>query len=184
MPPLIGVGAQFREEGARNVVFLEGDATCLPFADQQFDLVVSRFALHHIDDTRRAAHEMARVCRPDGTVAIVDMVCEPGESGRTHNHLERLRDPSHRLALGEQELLDTLREAGVQASVSGERRQPIAALDWLDRAKPGVQERAQVLQTLRSELDGGPPSGLRAMLADGETLTIEQRWLIAGGLRT
>ena len=33
-------------EGQRNVTFVRGDATDLPFPDDQFDVVISRFALH------------------------------------------------------------------------------------------------------------------------------------------
>jgi ubiquinone/menaquinone biosynthesis C-methylase UbiE len=54
------------DAGDRNVVFVEGDATRLPFASEQFDVVVSRFALHHVDDVAAAGREMARVCRPGG----------------------------------------------------------------------------------------------------------------------
>jgi SAM-dependent methyltransferase len=69
------------DAGDRNVVFVEGDATRLPFASEQFDVVVSRFALHHVDDVAAAGREMARVCRPGGAVAIIDLVAQDGEVG-------------------------------------------------------------------------------------------------------
>lgn len=181
-PEMLREGARAaREEGASNVIFMESDATRLPFADEQFDLVVSRFAFHHIDDPAQAAREMARVCRAGGTVAIVDMVSEPGEAGERHNALERMRDPSHSMALEETELVRILKEAEVAAAVLGERRQTIEAQPWLERAKAGAETRAEVIKGLRIELHDGHPSGLRASLDEKGTMTIEQRWLIVGG---
>jgi len=182
-PEMLREGARAaRQQDAGNVVFLAGDATQLPFADEQLDLVVSRFALHHITDAARAAAEMARVCRRGGTVAIIDMACEPGESGRRHNELERLRDPSHARALAEDELSGILIQAGVSAGTVGERRQRMPVTPWLDQAQPAQRERQRVLAALQAEIDGGPASGLRAGEEEGG-LRIEQRWLIVAGER-
>lgn len=154
--------AAVRHEARRNVVFVEGDATGLPFADGQFDVVGSRFAFHHIDAPGRAAAEMARVARPGGTVAVIDMVSEAGEPGARHNELERLRDPSHMRALEEHELLGALAAGGVEATVAAERRQRLPALPWLDRAASPDAPRERILAALRAEADGGRPSGMHA----------------------
>jgi ubiquinone/menaquinone biosynthesis C-methylase UbiE len=172
-----------RDAGDRNVVFVEGDATRLPLPDEQFDVVTCRFALHHIDDVAAAVGEMARVCRPGGTVAIIDMVAEPGEAGRRHNELERLRDPSHARAVEEPELIAVLTDAGVRASVLADRRQALPVGPWLDQSGPGDAERERVLAALHDEVDGGPPTGLHARRDDEAGLVIEHRWVIAGGVR-
>ena len=183
-PEMLAEGARaVRETGRSNVVFLEADATSLPFADEQFDLVVSRFAIHHIDDPALAAREMARVCRRGGTVVLIDMVRESGESGLTHNDLERLRDPSHRAALEEHELVEILTDAGISAQALSERHEQIAAHPWLGRAQPSESDREKVLKTLRAEADGSAPSGLHASVDADELLTVTQRWLIAAGRR-
>ena len=171
-----------RDAGDRGVVFVEGDATRLPFAAEQFDVVVCRFALHHIDDVAVAGREMARVCRPGGTVAIIDMVVEDGAVGERHNELERLRDPSHAGALDEDALVAVLADAGMAASVVAERRQALPVAPWLDQAAPGEADRERVLAALRAEADGGEPTGLHTH--DGDAgLVIEHRWLIVSGTR-
>jgi SAM-dependent methyltransferase len=167
--------------GTRNVVFVEGDATALGFAGGQFDVVVSRFAWHHLDDVARAAAEMARVCRPGGTVAVMDLASEPGAVGERHNALERLRDPSHTRALAEDELPAALAAAGVGAITLAERRAALPAEPWLDRALPDQAARAEVMAALRAEAeDGGPATGLHARAGE-RGLTIEQRWVLARG---
>ncbi len=50
-----------------------GDATALPVDDDAADLVTSFHALHHIVDWRAAVAEVARVLRPGGRFALVEM---------------------------------------------------------------------------------------------------------------
>jgi SAM-dependent methyltransferase len=159
-------------KGQRNVVFVEGDATNLPFPDDQFDVVVSRFAFHHFDEPGRAAAEMTRVARPGGTVAVIDMV----DGGRRHNELEILRDPSHTRALSERELLDLLPGATIVA----DRVQRIPAVPWMDRAASPDAPRSEVLNALYAEADGrGPATGMNASRGHQDELFVEQRWVIA-----
>ena len=49
------------------------DATALPVDDGTVDLVTSFHALHHIADWRAAVTEVARVLRPGGRFALVEM---------------------------------------------------------------------------------------------------------------
>jgi SAM-dependent methyltransferase len=60
--------------GEPNVRFEQGDLSRLPFDDEGFDLVFSRFVLVHVADPTRAMREMARVARPGGRVVAYDMV--------------------------------------------------------------------------------------------------------------
>ena len=48
----------------------EGDALSLPFADGEFDRVVAAEVLEHIPADIQAIHELARVLRPGGTIAL------------------------------------------------------------------------------------------------------------------
>jgi SAM-dependent methyltransferase len=48
----------------------QGDALGLPFADGEFDRVVAAEVLEHIEDDVAAVHELARVLRPGGTMAV------------------------------------------------------------------------------------------------------------------
>jgi SAM-dependent methyltransferase len=50
--------------------FLRGDALRLPFADDAFDLVVCSEVLEHLPDYESALEELARVCRPGGSLAV------------------------------------------------------------------------------------------------------------------
>ena len=52
------------------VEFREADAEALPFGDASFDTVLSVFGVMFAPDQERAALEMARVCRPGGTIGL------------------------------------------------------------------------------------------------------------------
>ncbi len=62
---------------ADRVEVRDGDARQLPFADDTFDVIVSRAVLHNIYDAaerQQALREIARVLRPGGYVALLDIV--------------------------------------------------------------------------------------------------------------
>jgi len=75
-PELLAAG---REQAARLGVTLEwreADAEALPFADKEFDVVIScvgvMFAPHH----QLCADELLRVCRPGGTLGLISWTPE------------------------------------------------------------------------------------------------------------
>ena len=75
-PELLAAGrAQAADQGVE-LTWDEGDAEALPYADGEFDVVMSclgaMFAPHHAD----AAGELLRVCRPGGTIALLNWTPE------------------------------------------------------------------------------------------------------------
>ena len=54
------------------VTFAEADAEDLPYPDGEFDAVTSSLGVMFAPDQERAAAELARVCRPGGTIAMVN----------------------------------------------------------------------------------------------------------------
>lgn len=63
---MLGVARRLHPE----IEWVLGDATNLPFEDATFDAVLCQAALMFVPDPGRAIAEMARVVRPDGTVAV------------------------------------------------------------------------------------------------------------------
>ena len=61
---------------AERVEIQDGDARSLPFADASFDVVLSSLVLHNIPSQtgrRQAVREIARVLKPGGHVALLDV---------------------------------------------------------------------------------------------------------------
>ena len=84
------------EQGIGNVSWERGDVGRLPYPDAAFDIVVTRFSMHHFLDPLAVLREMARVCAPGGRIAVVDMYAsdDPAKAAEW-NRAEKLRDPSH-----------------------------------------------------------------------------------------
>lgn len=61
-----------QSDGASQTCFVQGDAYCLPFADETFDFVWCAQSLITLDDPVAALREMRRVVREAGYVAILE----------------------------------------------------------------------------------------------------------------
>lgn len=99
--------------GLDNLTWVVGDAVPLPFADRSYSVVVSRYAFHHVLHPRAVFAEMARVTRPGGRVAVIDVYTTSPEQAEAYNRVERWRDPSHVRALSLNELTGLFRDAGL-----------------------------------------------------------------------
>jgi len=66
---------QAREKNRENsrVRFVCGDAQSMEFRSNSFDLVYCRMLLQYLKEKERAVSEMARVCKPGGTVLLQDL---------------------------------------------------------------------------------------------------------------
>ncbi len=91
--------AQFRKlAGERGVTVesVEAFAESIPLATASFDLVVCRLAAHHFSDLSKAMSEIARLAKPGGHVAIIDMEGDEHPALDALNHdIEVLHDPTH-----------------------------------------------------------------------------------------
>lgn len=70
-PGMIAEGRR-RHGGIPNLTFVEADATDLPFADDEFDVVTISFGLRNVVDVDKALQEMLRVTKPGGRLLICE----------------------------------------------------------------------------------------------------------------
>jgi SAM-dependent methyltransferase len=107
-----------------DVRFVEGDAEDLRFPDASFDAVLSIYGVMFAPDHRRAAAELARVCRPAGRIALASWTPD-GFIGETFRIFSRYLPPAPGLEppvrWGDQGYLDSL-FGHVAASVTSHRR--------------------------------------------------------------
>lgn len=91
-------------EGVRNVRFVEGDATRLPFDDESFDVVTSNYVYHNITGANKQdlLLETLRCLKRGGTFCIHDLM-SPRRYGDMQAFAQRLRDMGYRHV----ELIDT-----------------------------------------------------------------------------
>ncbi|NOZ06391.1 MAG: class I SAM-dependent methyltransferase [Chloroflexi bacterium] len=131
------------------------DAEGLPFPDDTFDLVTCRLGLHHFPHPRQAVAEMVRVCRPGGSVGLVDNVVPEDEgAGAFINQFEDYRDPSHFCEHPLSALRRFLEQGGAQVTHTEVEPKTMDFVAWAWRM--GVSEEGQA--HLRAMLDRAPPA--------------------------
>lgn len=64
--------ARLKDQGDGVISFVHGDATDLPFDDDYFDIVHTRYLLIHVAEQNKVLAEMARVTKPGGIVAVYE----------------------------------------------------------------------------------------------------------------
>jgi ubiquinone/menaquinone biosynthesis C-methylase UbiE len=98
--------------GLKNISWTTGDALSLPFPDESFTLVTTRYSFHHLLDTKTALREMIRVCKRGARLIVAD-VAIPAKKSAAYDRLEKLRDPSHTHALTEDEFTELFASSGL-----------------------------------------------------------------------
>lgn len=101
-----------REIG-RSIALIQMDAERLAFRDASFDTVAISMALCTVPDPEQAIQELARVCRPDGKIVMLEHVLSPT---RPIAWLERRFSPMQERTLGchlTRETVETARRSGL-----------------------------------------------------------------------
>lgn len=75
-PGMIEVGRR-RQAGVPNLVFVEADATKLPFGDDEFDAVTISFGLRNVNEPKQALAEFFRVTKPGGRLVVCEFSHPP-----------------------------------------------------------------------------------------------------------
>src|SRR5215510_3822948 len=153
--------------GQANVMFKEGSATALPFADACFDAVITRLSFHHFLEPSAVLKEMLRVLRPHGIVAIADVVsAEEPDKSELQNAIEALRDPSHVRMLTGSELMAMVAQAAVTIEWQETWEKPREFEEWLGIVTN--PERVAPLRTIvRALAMAGADAGMGLSLKDG-----------------
>ena len=172
---MIEQGRKFIEQaGIENISFQKGVVQDLPFDDESFDCVASRYAFHHFADPKPVISEMLRVCRTGGHVVIVDIVIPEESTGAEYNYYEWLCDQSHTRCLETSEFEAYFRLFGTHVISSRTRNIEEELIEWMDFSLTEKKNREEILRAVRDELCGGPKTGL-APYERGSVLCFRQR---------
>ncbi len=71
-PELLDAGEAAAEARGVKLEWIEADAEALPFADGEFDVVLSSLGAMFAPDHQRTADELLRVCKPGGTIGMIN----------------------------------------------------------------------------------------------------------------
>lgn len=172
---------QAERSGITNITFEEGFAEHLPYPDHAFDMIVCRFGVHHFQQPSVQLHEMSRVCKPGGSVGIIDLVSPSNERlAESYNYFERLRDSSHTVALSEEALTRLIADTGLTISRTDPREVEVNVELWLGLTKASKAVSNQIKDRLIKEIHGGSKTGMRPFMKNGELMFL-QTWFVVLG---
>jgi ubiquinone/menaquinone biosynthesis C-methylase UbiE len=181
-PEMLAEGRSEAERlGISNISFELGPAEDLPFPDSSFDMVVTRFSLHHFKSPEVALREMARVCRSGGSLVVIDIVAAEDEELAAHyNRVERLRDSSHTEALSPSRLQNLIQDAGIVITNYYSREVENSLDEWLDFAQAKAYARQEIVNLMQRELIGLGPTGMRPFINDDKIMFLHTWGIVVG----
>jgi ubiquinone/menaquinone biosynthesis C-methylase UbiE len=154
VPELLVLGRQqAAAAGLDRVVFVEGDATALPFDRDSFDLAACHRTLHHVARPELVLSELSRVTRMGGRVLVIDQIAPVDPlSAIELDRFERARDPSHTRLLPDADIRSMLDANGLVLRAS-RQEQEVRELDsYLDLAGCDGGERESAAAVAPSQL--------------------------------
>ncbi|EPL6454606.1 MULTISPECIES: class I SAM-dependent methyltransferase [Providencia] len=149
------VAKSAQERQLTNITTSKGTAEQLPFADNHFDRVISRYSAHHWHDVEKALREVHRVLKVGGKGIFIDVV-SPGHPllDIYLQTVEVLRDTSHIRDYSAGEWSGMFNNAGLFVSGVQSFRLPLEFTSWVERMrtpKPLVEAIRQFQNTLSDE---------------------------------
>ena len=153
--------AAAEREGLPQIEWLLGNAEQLPWDAAAFDLVTTAYSLHHIGNAAEAIREIARVLRPGGWLALVDVCVPDAPAGEAHfdadvnNAIEIARDRSHVRTFRPAEPHDLAGRAGLQVAKGQPGSRERSFDDWMQIAgwKPGDAAYAETRRLMEKNLE-------------------------------
>ena len=142
-----------KERQLSNITCQKGSAEKLPFPDEYFDVIVTRFSAHHWLSLQDALLEMKRVLNPQGTIIIVDVTAPSVALCDTAlQTMEILRDASHVRDYSLREWNRMLEEATLFVSNQTQWKLPIEFESWVKRINTPINR----IQALKDVIDVFP----------------------------
>lgn len=70
--PMLAIAQKKTAKAGASIPYIEGDGMALPFADNTFDAATAAFGLRNFANWQEGLHEMRRVLKPAGRLAILE----------------------------------------------------------------------------------------------------------------
>ncbi len=157
------------ERGITNITLKRGDVENIPFADSEFDRVVSRYSAHHWPDPQRALREIKRVMKKNSPsrsqFILADIVSSDMFTVDTYiQAIELLRDPSHVRDHTTAQWMAMLSGAGYGSELVYEWDVRLDFDSWVER----MRTPANSVAAIRSLLDGAPEEVRSALQVEAD----------------
>jgi ubiquinone/menaquinone biosynthesis C-methylase UbiE len=133
------------------IVLWDMNTLPLPFADNTFDIVFSRYAIHDVEFKGDLFKDIARIIRPGGKIQIVDMsIPNHDETALAfYNEIHSWKTRGERQIcwiVSEDMLTDLLKKSGFRILLKNWYRSKVSSKDWLKEDQIDQQRAGLLLQ--------------------------------------
>ena len=155
-----------QEKQLENINWKIGDVSNLPFNDNLFSMVVTRYSFHHLLKPKKVLEEMKRVCMPGGKILVIDVTPDVDKVD-TYNYVEKLRDSSHTRAFTFSELENLIKEVGLVNLKSEYHNLEMQLEKILQSSYPNPKDVGKIKQLYKEDLTKNN-LGMKSHLRNGE----------------
>ena len=167
-----------------NISIQEGKAEELPYKSGGFDFIASRLAIHHFEKPMLQLREMVRMCKPDHRIGVIDLIAPKNKRlAETYNRLERLRDPSHTIALSKEQMAKLLSDVGMIIEKFVVRDVEVDFQRWVQMTGTKPEAVEMLKEELLKGISDGSKTGMRPFMKKGD-LKFLQVWAVILGIKT
>lgn len=103
-------------EGLNNLDFVSYDGIQFPFEDESFDMVITRYALHHFPEIKNTFREISRVLKLEGTFFLSDPAPNDDDTERFVDAYMQMKKDGHIKFYTKEEWQEIGKEAGLSYS--------------------------------------------------------------------
>lgn len=82
-------------ENLSNLHFISYNGIYFPFANEEFDMIVTRYALHHFPLINDTFHEISRILKPSGTLFLSDPMPNDNDTERFVDAYMQMKKDGH-----------------------------------------------------------------------------------------
>ncbi|MDE5580703.1 MAG: methyltransferase domain-containing protein [Treponemataceae bacterium] len=111
-----------KKENIRNIRFVSYNGIDFPFVDSEFDMVISRYALHHFPDIHKSIFEVSRIIKQGGFLFISDPTPNANDICRFVDEYMQLKKDGHIKFYTKDEWLQICGKYGLQFKKSFESK--------------------------------------------------------------
>ncbi|MDQ6723026.1 MAG: methyltransferase domain-containing protein [Thermoproteota archaeon] len=155
-----------QEKQLENINWKIGDVSNLPFNDNLFSMVVTRYSFHHLLNPKKVLEEMKRVCMPGGKILVIDVTPDVDKVD-AYNYVEKLRDSSHTRAFTFSELENLIKEVGLVNLKSEYHNLEMQLEKILQSSFPNPKDVDKIKQLYKEDLTKNN-LGMKSHLRNGE----------------
>jgi ubiquinone/menaquinone biosynthesis C-methylase UbiE len=169
---MIERGCELRGVTPSGPIFTVGSITQLPYAARSFDLITCSYAFANLPDPLDALVEFARVVKPRGRIAIMEVVAPEEPNRRAYlNHVEELRGSLRAKILGTDEFLALFGKARLRLVSVYHHRRRRTGREWLSLSPAATDgKKARQLWQMLADSISGDRAGLHPRRAGNDII--------------